>query len=86
MFTLYQKRQLIYPNEVNSTPIRDMSRDHNQGTVRRPQDFVLGKKIHIFLGILGRDIAYQSYAPNEVLNTPLTRKCIYSPSVAFFPL
>lgn len=89
MFTLYQKGQLTYPNEVNSTPISDMSRDHNQGTVRRPQDLVLGKKNSYFSRYPSEtyclSIICSLYAPNQVLNTPLTRKCIFSSCVVFSP-
>ena len=80
MFILYQKRQLIYPEKVNSPPIRQFPSFSIFGHVtchvtiingyvtRRPQDLLLvGKKfMHLVLALLAKDITNQSYSPNTL--------------------
>ena len=79
-FILFQKCQFVYTNKINSPPIRQFfplsifghAMCHvpvikRLGT-RKPQDLPWGK-IHVVLGLLARDMANHSYAPN----TPLTQ-------------
>ena len=78
-FILFQKCQFVYTNKINSPPIRQFPPLSIFGhamchvTVikrlgsRKPQDLFWGK-IHVVLGLLARDIANHSYAPNTPLN------------------
>ena len=76
MFKILQKCQFVYPNKVNSPPIRQFPTFEIFGHVTCHMTIIKrlgtrkpGEKIHFVLGLLARDIANHSYAPNK----PLTR-------------
>ena len=97
MFTLCQKYQCVCRNKVNWPPIRQFPSFSIFGHVachvtiikregkRKPQDILLGKKIHLVLGLLLRDIASHSYAQNTLLTQALNPFSYYDSIKQFYP-
>ena len=79
MFILFQKCQLVYPNKVNSPPIRQFSPFSIFGLVtshvtiikrwrtRKPQDILFGKNL------FGSRSPSERYCQSYAQNTPLTK-------------